>query len=572
MQLVDYVIGYLQEKGVTHIFGFPGGSVVCLLDAIARNPNVEYIGTQHEQAAAYAAEGYARIKNAPGVALASNGPGAVNLLGGVASAYCDSIPVLYITGQANTFDLKGDKKVRQLAFQEIDIISMARPITKYCEMMKDPQQIKYCLDKAFFEMTSSRKGPALIDLPINVQRAEIDPESLPGYSAESLEEGIPDDINIQETVGLLLEAKRPIMLVGGGVRLANAEGLLNKVFRQLQIPVVYSLMGKDSIVGSYAYNCGFIGMYGTRHGNFALTNSDLIIAIGARMDKRQTGKLVSEFARKAKLIRVDIDRSELENRIKADEIHYQIDVGLYLNQLLKCNISQLDIAQWRTEVLKYKNQFKTEFIIPAPNPNQIVMETTRKFSKDAVIVSDIGQNQMWVAQSGGDDNSRRYLFAGGFGSMGCSLPMAIGAFFADPEKQIVSFNGDGGFQMNIQELQTIKRYNIPIKIFILNNSCLGMIRVMQEAYFDKRYIGTKIGFDGPDFNLVAGAYGIDGCKISGVEQLRNADNNLCNNKPYVCNVMLGQDTEVIPKPSAGRPLEDSEPFIDRAILTEIMNK
>ena len=572
MEVTDYIIQYLQEKGVEYIFGFPGGSVVCLLDAIARNPYVEYIGTQHEQAAAYAAEGYARVKNSCGVALASNGPGAVNLIGGVASAYCDSIPVLYLTGQANTFDLKGDKNVRQLAFQEIDIISIAKPITKYCEMINDPLQIKYYLDKAFFEMNSGRKGPALIDLPIDVQRAEIDPESLLGYSAESDKERVPENIDVHKTIDLLLKAKRPIILAGGGIRLAKAEDLLNSVLRQLQIPVVHSLMGKDSIVGDYEYNCGLIGIYGTRYGNLALANSDLIIAIGSRLDQRQTGKLVSEFARKAKLIRVDIDKNELQNKIKADEIHYETDVGVYLNQILKYNSETLDIAEWRTDILKYKNLFKTEAIIPTPNPNQIVMEITRKFRKDATIISDVGQNQMWVAQSGGDDNSRRYLFAGGFGSMGCSLPMAIGAYFADKEKQIVSFNGDGGFQMNIQELQTIKRYNIPIKIFILNNRCLGMIRIIQEAYFDERYIGTKIGFDDPDFISVAGAYGIDGCVIIDAEELHKAEDFLFDNKPYICDVILDEDTDVIPKPSVGRPLEDSEPLIARSLLKEIMKE
>lgn len=570
MQVSDYIIEYLKGKGVEYVFGFPGGSVVCLLDSIARSPDIEYIGTQHEQAAAYAAQGYARIKNSAGVALATNGPGAVNLLSGVASSYCDSIPVLYLTGQANTFDLKGDKNVRQLAFQEIDIISMVKPITKYCEMLKDPQKIKYCLDKAFFEMNTGRKGPVLIDLPIDVQRAEICPETLSGFSQECEKGQGFEKIDIQQTLDWLLQAKRPIILAGGGIRLAGAEKLFNSLIRQLQIPVVYSLMGKDSIIDSYDYNCGFIGMYGSRHGNIALANSDLIISIGARLDKRQTGKQVQDFARKAKLIRVDIDKNELQNIVKSDELNYETDVTNYLEQLLKCNIEPLDIEQWRTEIIKYKGLFKTEEIIDAPNPNKTVLEISKKFKKDAIVVSDVGQNQMWVAQSGIDDKRMRYLFDGGFGSMGCSLPMAIGAYFADKDKQVISFNGDGGFQMNIQELQTIKRYNIPIKIFVLNNNCLGMIRVMQEAYFNKRYIGTKIGFDNPDFVSVANAYGIDGCVKRELDGLINIEDNLLKDKPYLCVVSLDEDTDVVPKPSLGRSLEDSEPLIDRSLLNEIM--
>lgn len=574
LQISDYIMEYIADKGVQHIFGFPGGSIVCLLDAITLNPQLQYIGMHHEQSVAYAAEGYARVKNSPGVALASNGPGAVNLLGGIASAYCDSIPVLYLTGQANTFDLKGAKKVRQLAFQEIDIVSIAKPITKYCEMVTNPDDIKYFLDKSFYEMTTGRKGPVLLDIPINIQRSHVEPLKLQGFIPDDRKQ-MQKDSNIKDAINLLEQSKRPVFLVGGGIRLSDSNDTLNKLIRHFQIPVVYTLMGKDSVVGNYEYNCGLIGMYGTRYGNMCLANSDLIISLGARLDKRQTGKNVKAFAKQAKLIRVDIDRNELNNKVKYDELAYEMNVREFINELLCSDAKTLNLSNWQKEVLKYKYLLETEQIIPyknpKQNPNYIVRKISETICADAIVVSDVGQNQMWVAQSATDDNKRRYLFAGGFGSMGCSLPMSIGSYFAEPYSQIVSFNGDGGFQMNIQELQTIVRYKIPVKIIVLQNNCLGMIRVMQEAYFNERYTGTKNGFDNPDFNSVSSAYGIDSYLCKNVYEFVDVFEKSDKAVPQVYVLILEQDTDVVPKPSEGRPLEDAEPLISRELFEALTN-
>ena len=515
-------------------------------------------------------KGYARIKNDIGVAIATSGPGATNLITGIGSTFFDSIPCLYITGQVNAYEYKEDLKIRQLGFQETDIVSIVSPITKYTVRVTDAKKIKYELQKAIHIATSGRKGPVLLDIPMNIQRADVNPADLEEFIPEiNQADNFNTSIEAMDTViNLLNESKRPVILVGGGVRSAGASKKLTAFAKYSRIPVVCSLLGLDAIDNTLENYCGLIGAYGNRYGNFTLANSDLIIALGSRLDTRQTGTNLKTFAREAKIIRVDIDQNELNKKIKLDEISILMDVLKFIrllnNQTDKIQVKNID--PWVDKVNSYKQKYPSFSRIKCMDPNNI-MHTISGFLKDTdIICLDVGQNQIWAAQSLTLKQHQRLLTSGGMGAMGFSLPAAIGAFYASPESRVIALCGDGGAQMNIQELQLLKRNRIPVKLVIMNNNCLGMIRHFQEMYFESRYEGTIKGYSTPDFCKIAQAYGIDNLNIKNGESLTAISQCLFSPDPFIIHIALEQNTFVFPKLAVNRPIEDQEPLLSREEL------
>lgn len=561
MKLSDYLTEYLANYGVTHVFGYAGGAVTHILDSLYKRKDIQFVSVYHEQAAAFAAEAYARIKNNIGVALATSGPGATNLITGIGSAYFDSIPCLYITGQVNTYEYKGDLSVRQLGFQETDIVSIVKPITKYAVRLQEPAEIKYELQKAIAIAMDGRKGPVLLDIPMDVQRAEIDVSCLKEYEGES--KHLMDEGWLNQVVSLINNAKRPVILAGGGVRTAGAAVLLKSFAEETGIPVVSSLMGLDAYSGKQSL--GLIGAYGNRYGNFTLANSDLILCLGSRLDTRQTGTNIESFAREAAIIRVDIDPKELQRKLKADELSLHMNVYDFLTLLNKHTqlIAPKELQQWKEAVERYREQYPSYTTKALTDPNYVMKHLSQEIENAAVICTDVGQNQMWAAQSFELKPGQRLLTSGGMGTMGFSLPAAIGAYFAAPGSAIYAIAGDGGFQMNIQELQLIIREKLPIKIIIMNNGCLGMIRHFQEMYFESRYGGTINGYQAPDFIKIAQAYGMNAFDIKDEKELENLGKLLHFEGPVLIQINLPRNTYVFPKLAVNRPIEDQEPLLER---------
>ena len=360
MKLSDYIAKFLIQRGCTHVFGYPGGAVTHLMDSFYATDGIQFIGTYHEQGAAFAAEGYARMKNDIGVAIATSGPGATNLLTGVGSAYFDSIPCLYITGQVNTYEYKGDSPVRQVGFQETDIVSIVKPITKYAVRVTDPNQIRFELEKAVFLANSGRKGPVLLDIPMDIQRAEIDADTLQSYPEQKQPTA---EYSLDTVAEYLVHSCRPVVLAGGGIRLSGAQVALRAFAEPLQIPVVSSLMGRDAYDNTCENYCGMLGTYGNRCANLAVADSDLILALGTRLDTRQTGTNPASFARGAKLVRGDIDPYELTKKVKKDEYGIEMDAGTFLAQLSDSEkirrIPRSPFRPWLERVRGFRQRFPT---------------------------------------------------------------------------------------------------------------------------------------------------------------------------------------------------------------------
>lgn len=572
LKLSDYIADFLIRRGCTHVFGYQGGAVTHLIDSFYQRHDITFIGTYHEQGAAFAAEGYARMRNDLGVAVATSGPGATNLLTGIGSAYFDSIPCLYLTGQVNTYEYKGDSPVRQVGFQETDIVSMVKPIVKYAVRITDPHQIRQELEKAVFLATAGRKGPVLLDLPMDIQRAEVEVASLEGDLQET--KGT-EDLCLDRVADDLLLSRRPVILAGGGIRLSGAQSALKDFAEPLQIPVVSTLMGRDAYDNKNENYCGMLGAYGNRYANLTVANSDFLLALGARLDTRQTGTNLKSFARGATLVRVDIDPNELEKKVKEDEYGIEMDVGAFLNQLNQLEkihqISSLAYRSWLERIRDFKVRYPTFTEQNFTDPNFVMSELSKQLGENDVICLDVGQNQMWSAQSLTVTKSQRLLTCGGMGAMGFALPAAIGAYYSHVNTgNVIAIAGDGGLQMNIQELALLKRNHIPIKIIVMNNQCLGMIRHFQEMYFGGRYNGTVKDYMAPDFCRIANAYDIPSVRISSMEDLTELKAFLLIDGPALIDITLPQHTYVVPKLSVGRPIEDQDPLLSRDELAENM--
>lgn len=568
MKLSDYVIDFLVSEGITHIFEVCGGALAHLLDSLYGRKDISVVSMHHEMAAAIAAEGYSRASENIGVAMATSGPGATNMITGIGSCFFDSIPCLFITGQVNTYEFKFDRQVRQVGFQETDIVNIVNPLVKKATLITDGNKIKYYLEESAYTAKKARSGPVLLDIPLNIQRADIDPKSLETYTERSTQ--IADKIDksvLEQVVQLIKSASRPVILVGGGVRLSKARDELLEFVYRTGIPVVTSLMGLDSFPHDHPSFVGMIGTYGIRYANLAIANSDLIIAMGTRLDTRQTGTRPETFARGAKVVHVDIDPFELDNKIKVAH-PINADVKQFLTALIGSDFDydRNRIKPWIAKIEQFKAHYPA-FANPAGDiiePNYFMHTLSKFIPNDAIICVDVGQNQMWAAQSLQIKGSQRLLTQGGMASMGSALPMAIGASFARPGKIIAVVTGDGGFQLNLQELQTVYHHNLPIKIILLNNNCYGMVRQFQEQYFNSRYQSTVVGYSNPNFQNVVGAYNIRATKITRNVEIINALHELfCDMKPAFVEVGIETGYKVTPKLSVNKPIEDQDPFLPR---------
>ena len=579
MKLSDYIVEFLKDNGVTTVFGYQGGAITHFVDSIYTAEGIKFVSNYHEQASAFAAEGYSRVTGNIGVCTATSGPGATNLITGIGSAFFDSIPCLYITGQVNTYEYKRSAEIRQEGFQETDIVSIIKPITKYAVMITDSKKIKFCLEKSFYLAKEGRSGPVLLDIPMNIQRSEVNPCDLVSfYESEEYKTKKRLKVNIEDVSNLIeviRKSERPVILAGGGIRLAKAERKLEKLIDITGIPVVSTLMGIDCLNHEHKCYVGYMGAYGTRYSNLAVANCDLLIVLGSRLTTRQTSAITDSFAREAKIVHVDIDKNELNTKVRED-LSIECDLNSFidkLNQYLINSHYEFNFSYWTDKINSYKKMYPSYQIqnnINEIDPNGFMNKISEMIHPNSIISLDIGQNQIWASQSLKLKKNQRLLNAGGMGPMGFGLPAAIGAWYAMPNYKIVTITGDGGIQMNIQELQTIAREKIPIKIIIMNNKALGMIRHFQEMYFESNYYGTIEGYSAPNFMKISEAYGIKSLKISNENQINELKEKLNDDQSYVIEVELKNITYVVPKLGMGRPIEDQEPLLGRKQLEENM--
>lgn len=580
MKVSDFVVDFLKKQKVDHIFEFPGGATTHILDSLFKLQDVLCVTLHHEQAAAFAADAYGRMTGNLGVAMATSGPGATNLITGIASSFFESSPCLFITGQVNTYEFKYEKKIRQLGFQETDIVNIVKPIVKDAILADKVEDIRYILERAVFIAQSGRPGPVLVDIPMNIQRMDIQPESLRSFINSSehnklKEEVLSYDSGYEEAViQEINRAKRPIVLAGHGIIISHAESKLKDFILKTKIPVVTSLMGLGAVSGLKDFSIGMIGTYGNRYANLSLANADLIIGIGTRFDIRQIGNDVSLFARAARIIHVDIDPNEIGNRVKPD-LGIFSDAGTFLENM-NTSMKELEFKEnpdWQNSIKKYRDKFflenRGEPDKPAPNDYLALLS---EFAEEGdIFCVDVGQHQMWAGQSLDFKKGQHFLTSGGLGSMGFSLPAAIGCCMAAPTKRVINITGDGGMQMNIQELQTVVRNNLPIKTIVMNNGCLGMVRQFQDFYFDGRRQSTYKGYSCPDFVSIAKAYGIGAYKVENLEEAKSCyDRALKTEGPVLIEIILSHETDVRPKVIVGRPIEDPHPFLSREELADNM--
>jgi len=539
----------LQREGVEIIFGYPGGVVLPIYDELY-NSSLRHILVRHEQAAAHAADGYARASGRVGVCLATSGPGACNLVTGIATAYMDSVPIVALTGQVPTNLLGND------AFQESDITGITMPITKHNYLVKDTADLGRVVKEAFYIAGTGRPGPVLIDIPKDVSTKVIKEPPVPekvilrGYNPTYR----GHKRQVEKALQLITAAERPVIYAGGGVILSNASAELVDFATQLGIPITTTLMGIGCIPGDHPLNLGMLGMHGTEYANFAITESDVLFSIGVRFDDRVTGK-TDTFAPHAKIIHIDIDPAEIGKNKRVD-VPVVGDVKVILQDM----ISMLKKNGFRDAWLKKIKHWKQHHPLKCPqdgrlHPQFVIRQMSELLGGDAIIVSEVGQNQMWTAQHYCFKNPRTWITSGGLGTMGYGLPAAMGAHFARPDLPVFDVAGDGSIQMNIQEFGTISHNKIPVKIAILNNRFLGMVRQWQELFYDRRYSFTEL--PPVEFVKIANAYGIEGVKVESPDEVMPALKSAIDcDGPFVMDFRIEREENVFPMVPAGAAINE----------------
>ena len=544
------LIEALQREGVDTIFGYPGGVVLPIYDELY-DSSIRHILVRHEQAAAHAADGYARASGRVGVCLATSGPGACNLVTGIATAYMDSIPIVALTGQVPTALLGND------AFQESDITGITMPITKHNYLVKNAADIDRVVKEAFYIAGTGRPGPVLIDLPKDVSMGEVDEASSPppAISLRGYQPTYEGHVRqIDKAVDLIAEAERPLVYAGGGVILSGASAELREFIETAAIPVTTTLMGLGAIPGDHPLNLGMLGMHGTAAANFAVTECDLLVAIGVRFDDRVTGK-IEAFAPNARIIHIDIDPAEIGKNKKVD-VPIVGDVGRVLRAMLARMKKRGDTANWVNRTGTWKAQFPPAYRDDDRlRPQYIIQQLSDLMKGEGIVTSEVGQNQMWTALYYCFRKPRSWITSGGLGTMGYGFPAAIGAHFARPGETVVDVAGDGSFQMNIQELATVAHNNIPVKVVILNNMYLGMVRQWQELFYDRRYAYTELS--PVDFVKVANAYGVEGMRVEEKADVRGAlETALSHDGPFVLDFRIEREENVFPMVPAGAAINE----------------
>ena len=549
MQLTgaEIVIECLKEQGVDTVFGYPGGAILNVYDALYKHSDeITHILTSHEQGASHAADGYSRATGKVGVCFATSGPGATNLVTGIATAYMDSIPVVAITCNVGVSLLGKD------SFQEIDIAGITMPITKHNYIVKDVNNLADTIRKAFVIAKTGRPGPVLIDIPKDVtankceyQKVEIDPAIVRKPVCEK---------EIEVALEMLKEAKKPFIFVGGGAVLSGASESLAEFVHKLDSPVTDSLMGKGAFPGTDDLYTGMLGMHGTKTSNFGVSKCDLLVVVGARFSDRVTGN-AKKFATNAKVLQIDIDPAEIDKNIMTNaSITGDVDTVL---KLLNAKLEQQDHAEWKAEINEYKAKYPLTYHPDVLTGPFIVEEIYRQTNGDAVITTEVGQHQMWAAQFYKYTKPRTFLTSGGLGTMGYGLGASLGAKMGVPDKTVVNIAGDGCFRMNMNEIATAARYNIPIIQVVVNNHVLGMVRQWQNLFYGQRYSATVLN-DAVDFVKLAEALGATGIRVTSQEEFKDAfAKALTLGKPVVIDCQIDSDDKVWPMVAPGAAISEA---------------
>ncbi|TAM45953.1 MAG: thiamine pyrophosphate-binding protein [Gammaproteobacteria bacterium] len=591
MKLSDYVASFIADLGVKDVFSVSGGGAMHLVDSVGKSERLAYIPTHHEQAAAMAAEAYSRIAGM-GVGLFTTGPGGTNALTGVACAWIDSIPTLYLSGQVTRDTLLDGTGLRQYGIQESDVVTLARPITKYAVCVTNEKDIRYELEKAAYIAKSGRPGPVWVDIPLDVQSRQINPSELRGFTP-------PPEVNslrrksvgsqVESCLSMLRSAKRPVLICGYGVRLAGAQDEFRRLVDSLGIPVVSSWTASDLLDSSNPYYVGRSGIFGDRPSNFAVQNADLLLVIGSRMSIPQVGYNYQTFAREARIVMVDIDQAEISKPSLHVDLGIVADARRFIVEMqsgLDKGAARPDAAAW----VRRCQEWKVKYPVALPeyrdlkqgiNSFYFVDRLSDRLPADAVVVTDMGTSFTCTMQTFKVKLGQRLTTASGHAPMGYGLPGAIGACFGNGRRKTICISGDGGLQMNIQELQTMAHFRLPIILFVINNGGYLTIKHMQQNHFG-RYVGSESGsgLSCPDMMKVAHAYGIPARRIADqASLLRELDDVLAQPGPYICEIMMPEDQPLIPRLSSlkkpdgtiiSKPLEDLYPFLDRKEFKENM--
>ncbi len=564
MKTSDAVAEYLVRHNIIQCFDVAGGMITHLLDSLSKREEINIVPMHHEQGAAFCAEGIARATKGKeiGLAMGTSGPGATNLITGICNCWFDSIPCLFITGQVNDSELKGDRDIRQQGFQELDIISMVKDVTKYCVQVKSGEELLPELHKACCEATSGRMGPVLLDVTFNSQREEIGDEVIEQWISKPwrYDDATPDiEKPLTELAALCAESRQPLVCLGGGAVWADSFEQWVEFLREHNVPYVSTLMGSQWLEKDDCY-FGMLGTYGRRSANWAVQNCDLLIVIGSRLDVRQTGANVDDFARHATIVQVDVDPGQLENRIIADlSIHSSAEK--FFNSALAQDLSFGQNDKWISTLNRKRQCMEFDEYSPSEltpfNFFKVINDQSR--GKRIDFVADVGNHQMWTANLLDLDKGQRVHFSGGLGAMGFGLPTSISLALRNSNK-VVNITGDGSVQMNIQELDTLKRLDLDLCVIILNNSSLGMVKNFQDMYFEGNNQSTVVGYSNPDFVAVAEGYGIKAARASTIDDFRMAyESALNHHHPSLIEVMIKDGYECRPRLAFGTKLDEQIP-------------
>lgn len=576
--LSDYILEFLISKNVRHVPLLIGGAISFMVDAFSRNRKIKYLAVANEQSAAMIADAYSRTGANYSCTMATSGPGATNLLTGIACSYFDSVPSMHICGQVNTYEQQGfhksTLKVRQVGFQETDIVSMAKPITKFSYKLRKPEEIRYILEKAYHISQSGRPGPVLIDIPMDFQRKKIIPSRLNTFLPPK-KKLISIKNKIKKLKFLISKCKKPVLILGGGLKCSESSKELEIFLKKIKIPIVASWSGTDLIDHNDTKYIGNIGVYGNRIANIAVQNSDLILCLGSRLDTRVTGGKPNSFAPYAKKIVVDIDKYELSKQrgLKID-LKFNNNLKYFLNKVNSHEFS-LNREIWLKKINNLKSLFKFPELQKKTsrkvNPYLFINKMSKLLDKKSIIIGDTGSHLTWLMQCFKIKYGQLLFSAFGNSPMGYALPASIGAQIINKNKKVISFNGDGSIQLNIQEFQTLKKFNLPIKVFIINNNGYGIIQQFQDLYLDERHEASNKVVSNPNFKSLSKAFKINYNYIKNNSDLKKLKKIVNSKRAEIIEVSIEDKEKIIPKLEFGRPIDDLSPKINLNLIKHYLS-
>lgn len=593
IKVSDYIVKFLVEKGIRDIFLVSGGGIMHMLDAVGRNPDMNYYCNYHEQACAISAEGYARVRNDVGACLVTVGPGGSNAISGMLGAWYDSIPMIVICGQVRRNIIADYSKVRQIGPQEGNNLAMVKPVTKYANVVLDANMIKYELELAYHQAVSGRPGPVWLDIPLDIQDSQVDESQLPSYQPEvdeKLSQGTQLTNDVKNALEMIKNAKRPLLLCGNGIHLSKSEELLKKLIAKLNIPVVLPDAAKDLIAEDHPLYMGIFGTAGQRRANFAVQNSDCILSLGAGLCIKKVGFNYKGFAPNAKKIIVDIDEGQLFHQVLTPDLPIQADVRFFMEEMLEQlnTVTVESPAKWLEACTHWKDRYPLivdEYYTDKDFVNSYVFidKLSDLLSNTDALVAGNGLDTVSYLQVFKVKEGQRTYTSINWGAMGWDLPLAVGTCIGNGKKRTICVTGDGSLQWNVQELLTIKNYNLPVKIFLFNNRGYSSIRATQKTFYNGRFVGSdeSSGVSNPNFEYLAKAYGLEYVNIQNNDGIKQGiQQTLKLDGPVLCEVNISPEQGITPKASSfvredgtieSRPLEDMFPFLPREEIRENMH-